>query len=352
MVPNPQSPISNPQSSPLALVTGATGMLGSHTTAYLHQKGVRVRAFVRPQSDARHLEEAGVALVYGDATDVQAIRQAVKGADLVFHLAGYLTVSAPFGANDDSPLYQVVNVDFTEHLLAAALENGVSRFLFASSNSVYALDAPVPTPEDAPVAPESVYGRSKLAAEALVSIYGQRGLPTTVVRPSVIYGSGDRYFTPTALRLAQMPVLPLVNGGETLFDMVYARDVARLLWQAASHERAVGRVYNAGPGRPTTLRQLVATYRRLTGSGPRIVHVSDRLASSKLTSSALARLFAPLARPLLARLAPGAEAALTPQGLALMSQDIHLDMRRAEEELDYRVKYSLEEGLRQTLRDR
>lgn len=351
MVPNPQSPISNLQSSPLALVTGATGMLGRHTTAYLRQKGVRVRAFVRPQSDVTHLKSAGVSLVYGDATDVQAIRQAVQGADLIFHLAGYLTVSAPFGAEDDSSLYQVVNVDFTEHLLAAALEAGVSRFLFASSNSVYALDAPVPTPEDAPLAPESTYGRSKLAAEALVRIYGQRGLPTTIVRPSVIYGPGDRYFTPTALRLARMPILPLVNGGETLFDMVYARDVARLLWQAAFSDRALGRVYNAGPGTPTTLRQLVAAYRRLTGSGPRIVHVSDRLGTSKLTLSAIARRFAPLARPLIARLAPGAEAALTPQGLALMSQDIHLDMRRAEEELDYRVKYTLEEGLRQTLRE-
>ncbi|MFW6097157.1 MAG: NAD-dependent epimerase/dehydratase family protein [Chloroflexota bacterium] len=362
MVPTPQSPISNLQPSPLALVTGATGMLGRHTTAYLRQKGVRVRAFVRPQSDVRYLQEAGVALVYGDAADLQAIRQAVQGADLIFHLAAYLTVSAPFGAEDDSPLYQVVNVDFTEHLLAAALEAGVSRFIFASSNSVYALDAPVPTPEDAPLAPESTYGRSKLAAEALVRIYGQRGLPTTIVRPSVIYGPGDRYFTPTALRLARMPILPLVNGGETLFDMVYARDVARLLWRAAFHDRAVGRVYNAGPGTPTTLRQLVAAYRRLTGSGPRIVHVSDRLVSSKLSSSkltsskltpsALARRFAPLVRPLIARLAPGAEAALTPQGLALMSQDIHLDMRRAEEELDYRVKNTLEEGLRQTLRNR
>lgn len=343
-----QSPVSNPQSAPpLALITGASGMLGRHTVAYLNQKDVRVRAFVRRQSDVAHLESAGVTLVYGDATDVQALRQAVQGVDFVFHLAGYLTVSAPFGADDDSPLYQIVNIDFTEHLLLAALENDVSRFLFASSNSVYALDAPVPTPEDASLAPVSAYGRSKLGAEALVRNYQKQGLPTTIVRPCVIYGPGDRYFTPTALQLARLPLLPLVNGGETLFDMVYARDVARLLWHAAIAEQAVGRVYNAGPGRPTTLRQLVAAYRRLTGSGPRIVPVSD-----KMTSSGVARRFAPLARPFISRLAAGAEAALTPAGLALMSQDMHLDMRRAEKELGYQPKYTLEEGLRETLRAR
>lgn len=339
MVPNPPTPdLQSP--APLALITGASGMLGRHTVAYLRQKGVAVRAFVRSQSDVTHLQEAGAVLTYGDASDVEAIRRAVQGVDLVFHLAGYLTVSAPFGVADDSPLYQMVNVDFTERLLAAAQENDVSRFVFASSNSVYALDAPVPTPEDAPLAPLSAYGRSKLAAEALVHAYQEKGLPTTIVRPCVIYGPGDRYFTPTALQLARMPILPLVNGGESLFDMVYARDVARLMWRAAAGERAVGRVYNAGPGQPTTLRQLVDAYRRLTGSGPRIISVSK----------AAARRFGPLGRPLVSRLAPGAEAALTSEGLALMAHDMHLDMRRAEAELDYRPQFTLEEGLRRTLR--
>lgn len=340
MVTYNSQPSDSPQQSPLtAVVTGATGMLGRHTVEELLQQGVAVRAFVRSGSDVSRLQRAGVELVYGSATDVEAMRRAVEGADLLFHLAAYLTVSAPFGAGDESPLYQEVNIDFTEHLLAAALEHGLSRFIFASSNSVYALDAPVPTPEDAPLQPISAYGRSKLAAEARVQAYQLRGLDTTIVRPTVIYGPGDRYFTPTALSLARLPLLPLVNGGQTLFDMVYARDVAHLMWRAACSAQATGRIYNAGAGYPTTLRQLVDAYRQLTGSGPRILAVTP----------AAARRFGGLGRPLVARLAPGAEAALTPEGVALMSQDMHLDMRHAAEGLGYQPQTGLVEGLRRTL---
>jgi len=314
-------------------------MLGRHTVDVLLEHGVAVRAFVRMGSDVGHLQRDGVSLTYGDAADVDAIGRAVQDIDVVFHLAGYLTVSAPFGAAGDSPFYQTVNVDFTERLLAAAYKNGLTRFVFASSSSVYALDAPVPTSEDAPLRPLSAYGRSKLAAETGVRAYQERGLPTTIVRPPVIYGPGDRYFTPTALSLARLPLLPLINGGETLFDMVYARDVALLLWRAACRNQAVGRTYNAGPGRPTTLRQLVDAYSRLAGRGPRIVSVSP----------AAARRFGGLGRPLVSRLAPGAEAALTTEGLALMAQDMHLDMQRAAQELGYRPCFSLEEGLRATL---
>lgn len=322
-----------------ALVTGASGMLGRHVVDTLLEAGHPVRAFVRESSDLQHLHRPGVELAFGDAQDEQAIRRAAQGASLIFHLAGYLTVSAPFGAGRASPQYQSVNVAFTEGLLAAAQESGARRFLFASSNSVYAPDAPVPTPEDAPLGPISPYGRSKRAAEQRVLAYGEKGLDTTIVRPAVIYGPGDRYFTPTALRLARLPLLPLVHGGRTLFDMVYARDVAELLVQAAQREAAAGRVYNAGPGRETTLRRLVAAYRRLTGRGPLIVPVSP----------AAARRMSGVGRLLLARLAPGAEAALTPQGLDLMAQDLHLEMGRAREELGYRPRFTLEEGLRETL---
>ncbi len=326
-----------------ALVTGASGMLGRHTVDVLLETGVAVRAFVRPGSDVAHLRKDGIRLTFGEAGELHAIHQAVQGVDVLFHLAGYLTVSAPFGGSDDSPgdlhRYQTVNVDFTEQLLAAAYEHGLSRFIFASSNSVYARDAPVPTPETAPLEPLSAYGRSKLAAEQRVQAYQQRGLPTAIVRPAVIYGPGDRYFTPTALRLARLPILPLVNGGNTLFDMVHARDVARLSWRVACNDQAAGRIYNAGPGQPTTLRGLVDVYRDLKGHGPRIITVS----------LPMARRFGGLGRMLLARVAPGAEAALTPQGLALMSQDLRLDMRRAAEELDYHPRFTLEEGLRETL---
>jgi NADH dehydrogenase len=146
----------------------------------------------------------------------------------------------------------------------------VRRFVYASSASVYALEVPVPTPEDAPLRPESHYGRSKLLAEQAIAT---AGVPFNIVRPSVIYGPGDRYFTPAALRLLRLPLLPLVNGGRTLLDLIYVQDVAEFLWQVAQAEVATGRVYNAGPGVPTSLRDLAAAYQALTGRGPTILPV-------------------------------------------------------------------------------
>lgn len=322
-----------------ALVTGASGMLGSHLVDLLVAAGVAVRAFVRPRSDVSHLQCLPCELVYGDAQDKEAIWRAVDGVDVVFHLAGYLSVAAPFGLGEAVEPYQTVNVAFTDELLAASAACGVRRFLFCSSNTVYALDAPVPTPEEAPCRPHSVYGRSKLAAEERVLVYQQRGLPTTIIRPTIMYGPGDRYFTPTALRLARLPLLPLVNGGNNFFDLVYVRDVAELFWVAAQSEAAVARIYNAGPGEPTTLAQLVQVYEALEGGAPRIVSVTPQVA----------RRLSFLTRPVMARVAPGSEAIMAPEGIELMATNMHLDMARAACELDYRPRFTLREGLRQTL---
>ena len=227
-----------------ALVTGATGLLGRHLVDILIEAGVDVRALVRPNSDTRHLKTLDVALVYGAAGNQGALRTAVKGVDLLFHVAGYLTAESPFGVDSgtdglDWPQYKAINVDFTGNLLAAALDAGVGRFLFVSSSSVYSPDVEVPTPEDALLGPISSYGRSKLLAEEKVRAFQARGLATTIVRPPIIYGPGDRYFTPMALKLARMPLLPVVNGGHNLMDMVCAVDVAQLLWRAA--ESGTGR---------------------------------------------------------------------------------------------------------------
>lgn len=326
------------------LVTGATGLIGRHLVDVLTDAGVGVRAYVRPSSDTRRLLAQGAALAVGDAEDTAAMARAVAGADVVFHVAGYLTANAPFGTDANASAeewarYRRVNVAFTERLLHASLEAGVGRFVYVSSSSVYSPDAPVPTPEDALLAPTSQYGRSKLLAETAVATFQEQGLSTTTVRPPVAYGPGDRYFTPLALRLARLPLLPLVNGGSSLMDLVYARDVAELLWCVGEAETADGRVYNAGPGRETTLRDLVAAYHTLTGEGPRIVAVSPHVAGRT------AWLSRRLVKPFVAE----AEAALTREGLALMDRDLHLDMTRAAVELGFRPRFTLQEGLAETL---
>ena len=220
-----------------------------------------------------------------------------------------------------------------------ALDEGVGRFLSVSSSSVYSTDAVVPTPEDAPLNPFSTYGRSKLLAEEKVRAFQEQGLATTIIRPPIIYGPGDRYFTPLALRLARLPLLPLVNGGHNLMDLVCVVDVAQLLWRAACSDAAVGRAYNAGPGRATTLNDLVQAFRRLRGRGPVVMPVLP----------VVARRTSWLSRRLVKPFFPEVDSALTPEGIKLMSRDLHLDMSRAANELDYQPQFDLDQGLALTL---
>lgn len=322
-----------------ALVTGASGMLGRQMVSTLLKAGIKVRAMVRHTSDLTHLDRQLVEIVFGEAGDLKTIRQSVSGIDWLFHLAGYLSVSAPFGVNDQSPNYEAVNVIFTESLLEAAHQLGISRFVYASSSSVYHIDAPVPTPEEAPLGPTSDYGRSKLKAEELILSYQTLGLDSTIIRPAVIYGPGDRYFTPAALTLARLPILPLVNGGKNLFDLVYSRDVATIMLIACQSEAAIGRIYNAGAGYPVSLFDLATCYHRLTGHGPKLLSVSPEFIRS----------LSWITRPILKILSPGTEAALTEEGIRLMDMDIQLDITRATEELGYQPAYDLEQGLAEIL---
>jgi nucleoside-diphosphate-sugar epimerase len=198
---------------------------------------------------------------------------------------------------------------------------------------------PVPTPEEAALRPVSAYGRSKLLAEDAVRAFQARDLDATIIRPALIYGPGDRTFTPLALRLARLPILPLINGGQSLLDLVYVRDVANLIRLAAFHPQAAGRIYNAGPGRPTSLADLVRAYRQATGRGPHILSMSPELAAR--TSWLSRRLVGPFV--------PGTRAALSPQGVALLSRDIHLSMKRAADEIGFQPRYDLQAGLQEML---
>lgn len=325
-----------------ALVTGATGMLGRHMVTRLLDEGVSVRAFVRPTSDVRFLRSVGVDLVYGRVADRASMCVAVRGCDWVFHVAGYVSANAPFEVNEGErlpELYQTVNVDFTQRLLEVSEAEGVGRFVYASSASVYGLDVPVPTPESAVSRPGSHYGHSKQQAEQLVQACQARGLSTTIIRPSVIYGPNDRHFLPSMRPLTNALVVPLVNGGHNLLDLVYVADVVQVLWLASQAPQADGQIYNAGPGQPVSLRDFLLAYGSLTGRRPRIVSVSPKM---------MGWLARPV-YPLLQRFIPAGASALSPKGISLMTQDFHLDTTHAQTQLNYHPHYPLTKGLTFTL---
>src|SRR3954453_19730694 len=174
-------------------ITGATGLVGSHTVEEALRRGHRVRALVRASSDTRLLDSWGVEKVAGDLADPDALRRGVDGAYWVFNCAAKV---GDWGTLEE---FRRLNVEAFRHLLDAAAEARNEGFVHVSSLGGYEGRDHYGTDETIPPASESLdaYTRSKVEAEELALRYvSKRGLPLSIVRPGFIYGPLDRTVLP------------------------------------------------------------------------------------------------------------------------------------------------------------
>ena len=247
-----------------ALVTGATGLVGSYLTERLLADGWEVRALVRSVAPGAALQLRDVELVEGDVRDAASVARAAAGRDVVFHAAA--AISSRGGWDE----YHAINIDGTRNIVAAARAAG-ARLLHVSSVAVYGAGDRyrdgMPTDEAAPLPPlpeRAYYARSKRASEALVLDAHARGeLWATAIRPDVIYGRGDRQFTPRIARILRHGFGPVPGGGHTKLPIVHAANVADAAVRAVSIDSAGGRAFNAANDFDVTL----AMFFRLAGEG-------------------------------------------------------------------------------------
>lgn len=228
------------------LVTGATGLLGSHLVQRLRDQGRQVRALVRPGSDVRFLQAHQVELVRGDLTSTEDCHGATQGVDIVFHSA------AKVGDWGDWAEFQVGCLDSTRQLAEASVESGVSRFIHISSTSAYGhpTEGGPPVAEDAPLGQNlwwawDYYTRSKVECERLLwDLADTRSLPLTVIRPSWLYGERDRTTTSRLMGRIRSGGIPLIGRGTNPLSAIYAGEVARAAILASEHPASAGHAYN------------------------------------------------------------------------------------------------------------
>lgn len=168
------------------LVTGAGGLIGRHLTARLVRTGHQVRAMVRTDPAGARAELQGAEIVRGDVVEPADVERAVDGRDWIFHLA------ANVSHGSDRAAIWTPNVEGTRHVAEAALKAGARRLVFTSSASVYGRNvARRNLSEASPPQPDSTYGDSKIAAEALLmDAHRQAGLPVVIVRTSNVVAPG------------------------------------------------------------------------------------------------------------------------------------------------------------------
>lgn len=322
-----------------ALITGATGMLGSHIASRLVADGVSVRGLARKTSQADSLRRLGLEPCEGDLLDGGSIERAARDCDVVFHAA------AAIGSDADAREFEGANVAGTIHAILAA-SRADARLVHVSSTAVFGAaryherltdeDHPLPRLPDS-----DAYGRSKQAAEReVLEAAGTGRVWATVVRPPVMYGRGDRQFVPRVAPVLSRGVFPLIGGGRTTLPLVHADAVADGALRAARFEGASGRVYHLTSDFAVSVAALV----RHAGEGlgraifaPRLPVVVGR-ACFILFAAALHG----AGRSDLARHAPGT--------FRMLTRDNPFSSERARRELGWTPRLRPEEGIRDAFR--
>jgi 2-alkyl-3-oxoalkanoate reductase len=252
------------------LVTGATGLLGSHIAEQLLARGERVRALVRATSDTGFLEGLGVELVRGDLLEPEACANGVKDVDAVYHAAAKVGDWGPWSE------FQSGVIDATRNLAEAAAQVGVTRFVHISSTSAYGhpADGSDPVDESAPLGQNlwllwDYYTRSKVEAERVLwRLADSQGLRLTVIRPSWLYGERDRTTTARVVERVRRGGVPMVGSGDNPMSAVYAGEVAAAAILAAHHAGSAGEAYNITDLGPITQRDYFDLWAEACGIQP------------------------------------------------------------------------------------
>ncbi len=251
-----------------ALVTGAAGFIGSHVVRALLASGVEVRALHLPGEPLDNLDGLPVERVPADVTDAGAVARAVRGCELVFHLAAVYALWLP-----DPDLLRAVNVEGTATVLAAARRAGVRRVVYTSSIARFGgqgrdRDAT----EASPFAfTGEAYARSKSEAHEVARSFAADGLDVTIVAPCGPIGPGDVRPTPTGRLLLTAARAPVIAVADTAVNVLDVRDCAAGHLLAAERGRA-GVSYLLG-NENLSLRQLAATALEVLGRSKPIVTV-------------------------------------------------------------------------------
>ena len=276
------------------LVTGGSGLVGSHVIEALRSRGAAVRALVRPASRAA-VERLGADPVPGDVTDPAAWRAAAHGVRGIVHAAALVQRRCNWER------YVAVNVEGTR-LAAQAAGAAGARLVHISSVAVYGGSGaygvdPERRGEDSPflpIAQSDFYARSKRLAEAVVRDAAGGGLSAVALRPNVVYGERDRLFTPRLIRVVRCGVVPRIGPGTNRLSCVYAGNVAAAVVAAleapVSDFRAYHVTSDAPP--PLTQREFFAAFAAALGSRPRAIPIPvglARVVMGVLTSRTLAR---------------------------------------------------------------
>lgn len=305
------------------LVTGSEGFIGSHLTERLIELGAEVTAFVLYNSfnnwgwidtfEPKVKEQ--IKIFTGDVRDENCVRQAIKGIDVVFHLAALIAIPYSYYAPSS---YVDTNVKGTLNVLQACRDSSVQKVIHTSTSETYGTAQYVPIDEKHPLQGQSPYSASKIGADMMAeSFYRSFNTPVAIIRPFNTYGprQSARAVIPTIISQLLSGKKEIKLGALTpTRNLNYVKDTVEGFIKIAESDKSIGQVINVGSGKEISIGDLAEKLIQLTGKEAQIICDEQRVRPEK---SEVERLCA--------------------------------DSRKAFELTGWHPKYTLDEGLRETV---
>jgi len=271
------------------LVTGAGGFIASHLVERMVAEGARVRAFVRYNSrnDIGMLKTispetlAQIEIMRGDLRDVEAVRNAVRDMDTVFHLGALIAI--PYSYVNPREVADV-NIMGTLNVLMAARDFGVRRMVHTSTSEVYGTAQYVPIDESHPLQGQSPYSASKIGADKIAeSFYRSFDVPVVTLRPFNTYGprQSARAVIPTIITQALTRDEVKLGSLDPSRDFTFATDTANGFVRAAEAENVLGQEINLGNDNTIRIGDLVEKIFGIIGKTPKVVADPQRVRPGK-----------------------------------------------------------------------
>jgi nucleoside-diphosphate-sugar epimerase len=312
------------------LVTGTTGFTGGHLARTLASRGYQVRAFQRHASQTPDMPAMDVAI--GDLRDPAALAKAVANVEVVYHIAAiYRQAGVP------RDVYRAVNATAVGQIVEAAAAAGVRRVVHCSTVGVHGNIEHPPANEDAPLKPGDVYQDTKLEGERLAREAGaRRGIEVTVVRPSGIYGPGDRRLLKLFRGVARRRWITLGHG-KIYYHLTYIDDLVEGFRLCGEHPSAANQTYILAGGEVTTLNDLVAIVADVTGVRAPTVHLP--VWPFWIAGAACEAVCAPL----------GLEPPIYRRRVDFFTKSRAFDISRAQRDIGYAPQVRLHDGIQRTM---
>jgi NAD dependent epimerase/dehydratase len=268
------------------LVTGADGFIGSHLTERLIDEGYKVKAFVYYNSfnswgwlDTLSKEKlAKIEIFAGDVRDPNGVRTAVKGVDVIFHLAALIAIPYSYHSPDS---YVDTNVKGTLNVLQAARDNNVERVLVTSTSEVYGTALSVPIDEKHAKQGQSPYSASKIGADAMAdSFFRSFNLPVSIVRPFNTFGprQSARAVIPTIITQLLSGKTEIKLGAlHPTRDLLFVKDTVEGFIEIARSEKTLGQEVNIATQQEISVKDLAQTLIEIINPKAKIISDDVRL---------------------------------------------------------------------------